>query len=243
MPRPQHPGYDDAEPDPAVEGLLAGYRAVADLFVYPESVDRAELIERCRSEVVPVLRRETGAETADRLEAFLEEYEHLDADEYVQAHELDPACPLYLGHYEFDEPETCRDISDADRNQYMVELNAIYEHFGFELADELPDFVPAMVEFCWLTMPDRDDGLRAEFIEKFARLLPGMCERFESVGTPYRRLLAVLERLLEADLARFDARTRESNADGESEPPDGDGPAAAKIHDPVDGPLAGGETR
>lgn len=246
----QHPSYDDsAEIEPTAEALLAGYRAIADLFVYPEDVDREALIEECQTEVLPVLRRSVDGPAADRLETFLEAYETLSVDEYVHTHELDPECPLYVGHYEFDEPETCRDVADADRNQYMVELNAIYEHFGFELADELPDFVPAMVEFLWLTVPERDDDLRDEFIDKFAGLLPGMQEQFEERETPYRHLLAVLRRLLEADFGLSNDREGATNASDRGDDPDPesasepDDPESAASPTAGDGPVAGGERR
>jgi len=58
-----------------------------------------------------------------------------------------------------------------------------------------------MVEFCWLTLPDRDEEVRAEFVGGTLSLLPGMRESFEEAGTPYHELLAALELLLEHDLA------------------------------------------
>jgi len=236
----QHPNRDAlAEEEPTVEGLLAGYRAVADLFVYPEEIDREALVEECRTDVVPSVGRHVDEAAADHLDVFLDDYEDVDVDLYVQMHELDPKCPLYLGHHEFDAPETCRDVSDADRNQYMVELNAIYEHFGFELADELPDFVPAMVEFLWLTMPDRDDGLRDEFIEKFGDLLPGMREQFEDAGTPYWRLLAALRRLIETDLALSEERASDDSETGDAQSSGVSDPSGVSVDDPV----TGGETR
>lgn len=203
MSHARHPQFDGAtdDRDPTIDALAEGYRLVADLFVYPEAVDRDQLVSHGREETVPAVRDHVGKEAADRLDAFLDEYEDVTVEEYVQTLELEPDCPLYLGHYEFDEPETCREIASSDRNQYMVELNGIYEHFGFELADELPDFLPAMVEFCWLTLPERDDGLRTELLEKIHSLMPGMREQFEAHGTPYADLLVVLEELLADDLA------------------------------------------
>lgn len=65
----------------------------------------------------------------------------------------------------------------------------------------LPDYLPAMVEFCWLTLPDRDDDVRDEFVGGMLSLLPGMREAFEAADTPYRDLIAALKRLLERDLA------------------------------------------
>jgi len=190
-----------AEHAPADATLAKTYRLVAELFVNPEMADRSTLAATARRDVLPAVAEDVDDDTASRLRSFLDEYESMPIEEFVVTHELSPACPLYVGHYAFDEPETCRDVADADRNQYMVELNAIYEHYGFELEDELPDFLPAMVEFCWLTLPDRGDELRAEFQRKLLAILPALRERFESEGTPYRLVLEVLDRLLRVDLA------------------------------------------
>lgn len=189
-----------AEHAPGNECLAKSYRLVAELFVNPERTDRSGLVEDAETEVLPTLADEIGEEAAATLRAFLDEYESVSVEEYIQTHELSPACPLYLGHYAFDEPETCRDISDADRNQYMVELKAIYEHYGFEVANELPDFLPAIVEFCWLTLPDRGDALREDLQRKVLALLPAMQDRFKSSGSPYGMLLDVLEHLISFDI-------------------------------------------
>lgn len=190
-----------AEHAPENEPLAKAYRLVAELFVNPDRTDPSRLSADARRVVLPAVADGIDGQTASRLGAFLDEYESMSTEAFVETHELGPTCPLYLGHYAFDEPETCRDVADADRNQYMVELNAIYEHFGFGLDDELPDFLPAMVEFCWLTLPERGDELRAEFQRKVLALLPAMRERFEGDGTPYRLLLDVVERLITFDLA------------------------------------------
>lgn len=198
---PLHPDGSADEHDPDVAALAGAYRVVADAFVYPEEIDRDTYLERARDEVLPAVEAYLDPEAADLLSSFLDAYEGVGVDEFVETLELEPACPPYLGHHEFAEPETCRDIADADRNQYMVELNAIYEHFGFEIGDELPDYLPAMVEFCWLTLPDRGDEVRAEFVGGMLSLLPGMRDAYEAADTPYYELLAALERLLEYDLA------------------------------------------
>lgn len=189
-----------AEHAPRDATLAQTYRLVAELFVNPEMTDRSTLAATARRDVLPAVAEDVDDDTASRLRAFLDEYESMPVEEFVVTHELSPTCPLYVGHYAFDEPETCREVADADRNQYMVELNAIYEHYGFKINDELPDFLPAMVDFCWLTLPDRGEDLRAEFQRKLLALLPAMRERFENDGTPYRLLLEVVDRLIKIDL-------------------------------------------
>lgn len=182
------------------DALASAYDLIAELFVYPEEVDSEEVVRDALHETLPVIDSHVDGEAAELLADFLDDYREIEAEEYVETLELSPSCPLYIGDYVFEEPQTCRDIGSADRNQYMVELNAIYEHFGFEIQDELPDYLPAMIEFLGLTLPERDDGLRDEFMTKVLALLPAMIEDFESDGTPYVRLLKAFERVLRRDV-------------------------------------------
>lgn len=196
---PLHPDGLAPDDQPELAALAGAYRVIADAFVYPEHVDGEAYRQRARETVCPAVERHVDSEAADELANFLDAHETLDVDEYVETLDLDPACPPYLGHHAFEEPETCREVADADRNQYMVELNAIYEHFDVEIGDELPDYLPAMVEFCWLTLPERDDAVRAEFLGGMVSLVPAARSAFE--GTPYHALLVALERVLDRDLA------------------------------------------
>lgn len=196
-----HPTLADTEHrSPEVDTLASTYRLIADCFVYPEDLNHTQFIEDARGETLPLLEVHIDEEAAHLLDVFLDDLAELDTEEYIQTLELSPECPLYVGHFEFDQPETCREIADADRNQYMVELNAIYGHFGFELDKELPDFLPAMIEFLWLTLADRDDELRDEFMAKLRSMLPGMIDQFEAVDTPYQKPLKALERVIRHDL-------------------------------------------
>lgn len=194
---------EEHEPERSTDRAVASaYRLIADCFVYPEEVDRPAYVDDATSHVIPEIATHVDEEAAAFLTAFLDDFEDITPQEYVQTLELSPACPLYLGHYEFEDPKTCREIADADRNQYMVELAGIYGHFGYELDTELPDYIPAMVEFLWLTSSERDDPLREDFLSKLHSMLPGMIERFEGTGTPYQWPLKALERVIEYDMGR-----------------------------------------
>lgn len=196
---PETPESDTASPESHLDLLARTYDTISWGFVYPEALDE-EAFTRTLSEITPAVARRIDRRAGHALAAFLEEFETVDTIQYVDTLELEPACPLYLGQYAFDEPSTCHDIADADRNQYMVELAAIYEHYGFRLDGELPDFVPAMAEFLGLTVDSRDDPLRREFLERFIELYPDMNDRFQGHGTPYRHLVGGLERIARADL-------------------------------------------
>lgn len=192
------------------ELLRSAYEIISWSFDYPESISDSSF-KRETSKLLPKVARRIDRPAADQLAQFIDDYEDISTEQYVDTLELEPACPLYLGHYVFDEPSTCRDIADADRNQYMVELAGIYEHYGLVIEDELPDFVPAMAEFLSMTLDQRGDKLRQDFLERVVEYLPQMVRHFEDHGTPYQYPLSALNRIalvdFEGDPAGYNVET------------------------------------
>jgi nitrate reductase delta subunit len=144
-------------------------------------------------------------------------------DEYVRTIELSPPCPLYLGAHLFDEPTTCRNVGSSPRNGYMVELAAIYRHFGLELgARELPDYLPVVVDFLAASMAldDRDGiGLRRRLLERLVRpALAPLREGLQKLESPYALLIAALEKAVELDVSRLGDRPAWTPPD-RTEPP------------------------
>jgi nitrate reductase delta subunit len=138
-------------------------------------------------------------EGAALLSRFLED--PILEEEYVELFELDPRCPLYLGSYSFDEPQTCAGAGTSDRNGYMIELLGIYKHLGLTPnGGELPDYLPLMVEFLALSA-ESEDPIREKFIEEYILpYLPAMRSRLEELKTPYLYLLDALERVVRLDM-------------------------------------------
>ena len=180
--------------------ILGGcYRLIGNLLLYPDERD-ANVIERLR-------RRVEGApdEILHLIDAFMADPASASIDEYVQTIELSPPCPPYLGVYLFDEPTTCRDVGYSGRNAYMLDLTGIYRHFGFEpLGNELPDYVPLVVDFLWISLEHRDRdsiGLRRTFVESYVKPAIGPAlERLERYGSPYALLVQALGILITADI-------------------------------------------
>ena len=180
------------------EILTDAYRLVSELFVHPERRDRDRLI-RLRGAL-----DDAPSEVLDAVDTVHADAKAWSADEYVQTLELAPPCPLYVGAYLFDEPGSCRGAGVSDRNGYLVEVTNVYRHFGMEIAgNELPDFMPIMLEFLALTVDveDPDDAsLRRYFIDEHFR--PGLepfgdqLEQYESV---YRPLIAATQTLVDLD--------------------------------------------
>jgi nitrate reductase delta subunit len=158
-------------------------------------------VERCL-EALP------STPVRDCIERFLASPAAHNIEEYTQTLELTPPCPLYLGAHMYDEPSSCRGAGACGRNQYMIELGALYEHFGFSVEGrELPDFLPVMVEFLAVSLAHRDRdgiGLRRRFVEIY--LQPGIpplrkaLQKYESV---YDLLLEALELAVDEDQERL----------------------------------------
>lgn len=178
--------------------LRDSYRLISELFVHPDNRDRDRLID-LRGAIA-----DAPSEVREAIDTFHAADKAWSADEYVQTLELAPPCPLYVGSYLFDEPGSCRGAGVSDRNGYLVELTNLYRHFGMEIAgEEMPDFMPIMLEFLALTVEteDREDAsLRRYFVDEHFR--PGLepfADKLEDYESVYRHLVEATRDLVELD--------------------------------------------
>lgn len=181
------------------KGFEKVYGCIAELWCSPQDVD----MQRSRREAreVATALKDLHAEVETSLARFLQE-DPVGEEEYIGLFELEPRCPLYLGSHGFDEPMTCAHAAVSDRNEYMIELAAIYRHFGFEPKGELPDYLPMMVEFLTLVPAEPDEWLRTKFIREYMLpFLPPMRSKLEGLGSPYLHLLGALQGILSLDLS------------------------------------------
>ena len=179
--------------------LAALYRVVSELLLSPE--------QRRGDYVATQLFVLEGAATelAEPIDQFLASPRSLDVDEHLLILELTPPCPLYLGTYIFEEPQSCRGAGFSGRNGYMIELAGAYRHYGFELGKgELADFIPAMTEFLAISLeqPRKDGiGLRRRFVERYVK--PGlkpMRAALAKYDSPYQLLIQALEAAVDTDI-------------------------------------------
>lgn len=180
------------------------YGCIAELWCHPQDVEMEALREDTR-EVIKKLKNvdEPGA---GLLNDFLEK-NSLSEEEYIDLFELDPKCPLYLGSHLYEEPKTCAQAGVSDRNGYMIELQGIYKHFGW-MPDgkELPDYLPAVIEFLALTLSSKNDPVRKKLIQEYILpFLPPLRKKLEELKTPYLSLLNAWERVLNFDLKKEEA--------------------------------------
>tara|TARA_Y100000031_G_scaffold104989_1_gene115500 strand:+ start:671 stop:1297 length:627 start_codon:yes stop_codon:yes gene_type:complete len=173
------------------------YALIAELWCGPPEDDAKR--EEIRKEAEEVVKRleSIDKESAMLLSRLLGENAIAEED-YIDLFELDPQCPLYLGSHAYDEPKTCATAAVSDRNEYMIELGGIYNHFGRKPnGKELPDYLPLMVDFLSLTTESKDDPVRDKFIEEYVLpFLPPMRSRLEELKTPYLHLLDALEKVI-----------------------------------------------
>jgi nitrate reductase delta subunit len=87
----------------------------------------------------------------------------------------------------------------------MHQILTYYRAFGFEfdVKKELPDYLPAMLEFLGATRAVDDLGRRTMRRDFYLRFMKPWLDKFsqclEKVGSPYRHLAKALRQLLELD--------------------------------------------
>ncbi len=176
------------------------YTLISDLWCGPPDTD-AERLET-RKEAGQLVERwaSVDKESAGLLSRFLAD-DALSEEGYIELFELDPRCALYLGSHGYDEPKTCANAGVSGRNDYMIELGGIYNHFGRKPnGKELPDYLPLMTSFLSLTTERKDDPVREKFLNEY--LLPflaPMRSRLAELKTPYVHLLDALERVIQIE--------------------------------------------
>lgn len=160
-------------------------------------------ISRTSEETIGKIARDIDGEAAAHLSSFLKGIGSINGDEYVQTFELSPKCPIYLGHHVFEEPATCAKAATSGRNMYMIELINIYKHIGLEMdvKKEMPDYLPVMIEFLWLSLQRQEDSIREKFVKEYMMpALPEIVNRLEELGSPYLNLIKALYCIVQADI-------------------------------------------
>ncbi|MGZ8228083.1 MAG: nitrate reductase molybdenum cofactor assembly chaperone [Burkholderiales bacterium] len=158
------------------------YKVLAALLSYPdEALIEAlpELKEALDSE--RVFSRSARA-SVDRLVAELESGDIYDIQErYVDL--FDRVRSLSLNLFEHLHGET------RDRGQAMVDLKQLYERHGFTLAaGELPDYLPALLEYLSLI----DAAEARDLLAETAEILKGIGARLDKRGSSYAAVFDVL---------------------------------------------------
>jgi len=161
---------------------MKAYLALSALLSYPES----DLIEAL-PEISAALEDEAMLPRGVRREiaAFVAELANGDPydlqERYVSLFDRSRALSLHLFEHVHGE--------SRDRGQAMVDLLATYAKRGVRVIDsELPDYLPAFLEFLSLASPDEAKGLLGET----ADILRGVGDRLAARGSRYSAVFAAL---------------------------------------------------
>ena len=171
---------------------IAAYRFLSEVLLYPEDRDAQRLGSYAE------LAGRAAPEMRDAIESMLASPELEDCDTYLAMFEIGAKCPLYLGHYQFEEPKSCSGAAISGRNNYMIQLKNLYRHFGFELqGGELPDYLPLMLDFLALSAGHPAHKHRRMLVKQFMLpALPPLSKTLREAGNVYSHVAAILERLL-----------------------------------------------
>jgi nitrate reductase delta subunit len=153
---------------------MTGTRALAALLAYPEE----DLISN-----LPFLKEMLSGNR--ELEKLLQEMQdeplHVLQERYVELFDRSRALSLHLFEHVHGE--------SRDRGQAMVDLARTYASRGFEVAgDELPDYLPAFLEF--VSVLDAKEG-RA-LLKETAEILRSLGDRLADRGSRYSAVFAAL---------------------------------------------------
>lgn len=182
--------------------LVSCYRLLAELLLYPEQREE-DLIRQ----LGPLVEGAPDDVRIPLLELLASPAIH-DCGSYIDELEITRDRPLYLGFYLFDEPESCQSAGTCGRNGYMIELTAIYRHYGLELGGkEMPDFLPLVLDFLALSEDRRegDEGaIRTKLIRDYVQpAVTAMHKRFSEHGGIWLLAVDALAALLRAELSEL----------------------------------------
>lgn len=142
-------------------------------------------------EAVPAIREALAAQAGldvrarDRLERLADDIDRLDLydaqERYVHLFDRTRSLSLHLFEHVHGE--------SRDRGQAMVDLKQVYAEAGLQLATtELPDYLPAFLEYLSLRPAPEAVGLLAETVH----ILMTLAERLEKRSSPYAGLFRAL---------------------------------------------------
>jgi len=153
---------------------MANFRALAVLLAYPE----AELIEAL-PEIRAALPRDR--DLAPLLDELAREELTVLQERYVALFDRSRALSLHLFEHVHGE--------SRDRGQAMVDLARTYASRGMQVAgNELPDYLPAFLEFLSLLSREEAKGM----IGETAELLRSLGDRLAERGSRYAAVFAAL---------------------------------------------------
>jgi nitrate reductase molybdenum cofactor assembly chaperone NarJ/NarW len=160
------------------------YRMLSLLLEYPDEALMSVLWQV--RELIDTDPQGWDAQPREALKRFLDRLEsrpltELQAD-YVRTFDLTPEHSLHLTLHLFGD--------DKNRGPALIDLSEFYRAHGLDLsANELPDYLPVMLEFA-STLPE-DEAL--DFLGQLHRVLRVLAANLERADSPYAAVVRVVE--------------------------------------------------
>jgi nitrate reductase delta subunit len=177
-------------PEEGEDGLYAHLSEMSDVLAADLTLSRVE--------------RETIQEFIARLQAHTSEERSQFAADYVRFFDLRPELSLHLTHHLLGD--------DKNRGPALIDLSEYYQSWGLTIsAQELPDYLPLMLEFIASLQPA--DGER--FLAPWRRVLAQLAAHLAAAACPHASLVDLLVQRASAgdtDAAQRDAASLQALA-------------------------------
>jgi nitrate reductase delta subunit len=162
--------------------MIKTYKLLSILLSYPENEIR-EFLPEALSHVAA--EQILGDRELHGIRQFIEYFSAKDLTEwqehYVQLFDYSRAVSLYLFEHVHGDSK--------DRGQAIVDLMSLYNENGLQInREELPDYLPAFLEF--LSMQERDTAM--EMLAETVDILKHILDKLNEKDNPYQYILAAV---------------------------------------------------
>ena len=159
------------------------YNIMARLLDYPTG----ELLENLPA-IIELLKKdpEVGAQEREDLVQLISWMQLHDLtcmqSDYVKTFDMTPEHDLHLTHHLFGD--------DSGRGPALIDLAEHFKAAGLEVEEkEIPDYLPLILEY----VSTLDDMQARVFLGDAAKVIKVLAENLEKAGSPYARLLRIVE--------------------------------------------------
>ena len=164
------------------------YGLLSKLFLYPASESARAALSRVGD--IAELAESVDPELGRSVRLFAEESRGIDLEtHYISVFELPPRCPPYAHYWLFKGRE-------EEAGAFLVRLKALYREAGFDIEAELPDYLPAVLEYLAHADGDARKRVVREYLLSWADKL---VKCLEDAGSPYAHLARAVKRLAELE--------------------------------------------
>ena len=164
------------------------YGLLSKLLLYPATESARAALSRLDD--IAELAESVDVEVGGLVRLFAEASKGVDLEtHYVAVFELPPRCPPYAHYWLFRGRE-------EEAGSFLVRLKAIYREAGFDIEAELPDYLPAVLEY----LAHADGGIRKRVVREYLlSWVDALIRCLDEAESPYAYLARAVKRLAELE--------------------------------------------